>query len=70
MVRSFYYVAFHSLHANVAQTVRLDQVEILEPSARVWRSCVSAAFPYDLNNRPDCVRIPVRGVRNIMESPM
>jgi maltose alpha-D-glucosyltransferase/alpha-amylase len=107
MVRSFHYAAFHSLYTKVAQTVRPDQVAILEPWARVWHSWVSAAFLddylkvldgspivpteprhiqvlldanlitkvlyevwYELNNRPDWVRIPLRGVQDIMESPM
>jgi len=45
MLRSFHYVAAHALSGRVSSgAVRAEDLPILEPALRAWRSWVSAAF--------------------------
>ena len=102
MLRSFDYAAHAALFARAGE--RPDELERLEPYARVWQRLNSAAFlrgyrgaaggaaflpsdgrqldalvdyfvldkasyelRYELNNRPDWVRIPLRGIISLMD---
>src|SRR5436190_1421115 len=45
MLRSFHYVAAHALSGRVSSgAVRAEDLPILEPALRAWRSWVGAAF--------------------------
>jgi trehalose synthase-fused probable maltokinase len=103
MLRSFSYAAHAGLFAYAAG--RPEELERLEPWARIWQTWASASFltgyfraagnalflpaeptqrrqllrlfvldkalyemNYELNNRPDWVRIPLRGILDLMSS--
>ncbi len=100
MLRSFSYAAYAALFTHVPG--RADEVDRLEPWARVWQAWIGASFlkgylavagsapilvvdpvqratllrlflidkalyelQYELNNRPDWVRIPLRGLTDL-----
>jgi maltose alpha-D-glucosyltransferase / alpha-amylase len=107
MLRSFHYAAFGSLqNPTLGGTVRLEDVERLEPWATFWYGWVAGSFlrgylgaiegsgllpsetddiallldalvlqkavyelAYELNNRPDWVSIPLRGILDLVDGP-
>jgi maltose alpha-D-glucosyltransferase / alpha-amylase len=105
MLRSFHYAAYAPLIGEVGGSVRLGDVERLEPWAVFWNRWVASAFlkgylaiagngsflpktpeelsalldtyllekaiyelGYELNNRPDWVKLPLLGILSLMEA--
>jgi maltose alpha-D-glucosyltransferase/alpha-amylase len=103
MMRSFHYAA-HTALSMQQQTVRPEDVPLLEPWADLWASWISSAYlqcyletadgalfipakredtellldafllekavyevAYELNNRPNWITIPLRGIRQILK---
>jgi maltose alpha-D-glucosyltransferase/alpha-amylase len=103
MMRSFHYAA-HTALSMREQTVRPEDVPVLEPWADLWASWISSAYlqsyleaaegalfvpakredtellleafllekavyevGYELNNRPNWITIPLRGIRQILK---
>jgi len=63
MVRSFQYAAYSALWQPA---MRSEDIPFLEAWADVWYREMSSVF-LQLNNRPDWVIIPIRGIKHILQ---